>query len=215
MIYSVLAGGKSTRMGENKSFLMFGEKYILEMLLERFRPEQVYLSSADGGVGKKLIHLDWRPVEIADCVAYAGPAGAVYSLLKKLGEPVFVVATDMPFADVRLSRILVALGQEQADGMPDMIVLERLDGRREMLFGYYGLGCLEPLEQMILEKNYRLRDLCAKVSCAVVGEAQVACAYGPGYTDVLLNMNTPKDYKTALAMAGINYLSCDCPKFTD
>ena len=216
MIYGVLAGGKSSRMGMDKSFLTFGEKFVLEVLLERFGKETVYLSSARGDVGQKLKHLLELPEEIADCVAEAGPAGGIYSLLETLREGVFVVATDMPFADVRLARCIMALGQapEQAAApAPDMIVLERAGGRREMLFGYYGAGCLKPLKEMISEKNYRLRNLCDRVNCRVVTQEQVLCAYGPGCERVLFNMNTPKDYEIALKIAGRYGSSCDCPKW--
>lgn len=244
MIYGVLAGGKSSRMGTDKSFLTFGGKFVLEFLLERFGKEKVYLSSARGDVGQRLKHLLELPEEIADRVADAGPAGGIYSLLETLGEGVFVVATDMPFADVRLARCIMALGQEpeqaavrcimapgqapeqaearcimalgqepgQAAPAPDMIVLEHAGGRREMLFGYYGVGCLKPLKEMLSEKNYRLRNLCDRVNCRVVTQEQAACAYGPGCERALFNMNTPGDYEIALKMAGQYGSSCDCPK---
>lgn len=247
MIYGVLAGGRSRRMGCDKAFLQFDGKYVLELLLERFgqagrfavgpgfegggrrlspgksacgpdgRPRPVAsgvcLSSARGDVGQRLIHLPEPPQEIADVVPDAGPAGGIYSLLKALQEDIFVVATDMPFADVRLARCLMALGGVADAGAvpPQLVVLEREDGRREMLFGYYGLGCLCALEDMLREGDYRLRNLSERVDCAVVTQDQVMAAYGPGCEKALFNMNTPKDYEAALAMMADERPSCDCP----
>ena len=191
----------------------------------------VCLSSARGDVGQRLIHLPEPPQEIADVVPDAGPAGGIYSLLKALQEDIFVVATDMPFAAVRLARCLMALGGVADAGgaparrsggsgtpsgpaiavPPQLVVLEREDGRREMLFGYYGLGCLGALEDMLREGDYRLRNLSERVDCAVVTQAQVMAAYGPGCEKALFNMNTPKDYEAALALMSDERPSCDCP----
>ena len=197
MVYCVLAGGKSRRMGCDKAFLQFGDKFALELLLERFYTsgERVCLSSAAGDIGERLIHMERRPEEIGDCIADIGPAGGIYSLLKVLKDDIFVVATDMPFADVRFARCLKNLG-----GQRDLIVMERENGMREMLFAYYGQSCLKPLESMIHEGDYRLQNLAARVGCAAIPQSVAAKAYGAGWERTLFNMNTPEDYKIAQGM---------------
>ncbi len=82
----------------------------------------------------------------------------------------------------------------------DMVVLERKDGRREMLFAYYGPGCLKPLEALIKAGDYRLQSLIPKVNCKLIGEAQLEQCYGGGCGRALFNMNTPGDYQRALQL---------------
>lgn len=210
MYYCILAGGKSRRMGENKAFLTFGDKYILELLLSRFSSGEakVCLSSADGTTGERLIHLNEKPMEVKDRVCQAGPAGGIYSLLKVLEQDIFVTATDMPFADVRLAHCLMELGGVGKDNGPDMVILQREDGRHEMLFGYYGLNCVKPLESMLASGNYKLRNLTEKVRCAFISEKEISEAYGPCCSRALFNMNTPQDYAAALEIFNT---SCECP----
>lgn len=210
MDYCILAGGLSRRMGRDKAFLTLGDKYILEILIERFTcaGEKVYLSSARGDVGQRLIHLENKPEEVKDRVVQAGPAGGIYSLLSALDKDIFVIAADMPFADVGLARRLLDLGGAGRDDRPDMIILKRRDGRGEMLFGYYGINCLRPLENMLAEKNYKLLNLAQKVRCVYISEDQMIEACGPDCSRGLFNMNTPDDYRKALE---IFEASCECP----
>lgn len=210
MYYCILAGGKSRRMGKNKAFLTLGDKYILELLLSRFSScgANVCLSSADGKVGERLIHLNEKPQEVKDCVSQAGPAGGIYSLLKVLKQDIFVTATDMPFADVRLAQYLMELGGVGKNNGPDMVILQRADGRAEMLFGYYGLKCMKPLEFMLASGDYKLRNLTEKVRCVFISEKEICGVYGASCSRALFNMNTPQDYAVAL---DIFNTSCECP----
>ena len=113
MYYCILTGGRSRRMGQDKAFLELGGKYIVEVLINRFMGEgrKLCLSSSDGDVAGKLTHLRSRPREVADIIREAGPIGGIYSLLKVLGEDIFVMATDMPFADVRLAHLIIAAAE--------------------------------------------------------------------------------------------------------
>lgn len=251
MYYCVLTGGKSRRMGQDKAFLDMGGRYVVEVLIERFMGEgrKLCLSSADGDVAARLIHLSenmthlpGEPMslqnkmtyrsggltEVADIVQGAGPMGGIYSLLKVLGEDVFVMATDMPFADVRLAELIIAAacgemktcsqdsgmvdlgiaatGDERISpvqgggrsGPADLCLLEREDGRLEPLFGFYSLACLKPMEAMLAQGNYRLSSLADCVHVRRIPETALAKAYGTGWERALFNMNTPEDYVRAM-----------------
>ncbi len=230
MYYCVLTGGKSRRMGQDKAFLNMGGRYVVEVLIERFMGEgrKLCLSSADGDLSARLIHLPdnmthlpGEPMhlqnkmtyrsggltEVADIVRGAGPMGGIYSLLKVLGEDVFVMATDMPFADVRLAELIIAAASgemktcSQDSGRPgpaDLCLLEWESGRLEPLFGFYSLACLKPMEAMLAQGNYRLSSLADRVHVRRIPETALAKAYGAGWERALFNMNTPEDYVRAM-----------------
>ena len=222
MYYCILTGGRSRRMGQDKAFLELGGKYIVEVLINRFMGEgrKLCLSSSDGDVAGKLTHLRSRPREVADIIREAGPIGGIYSLLKVLGEDIFVMATDMPFVDVRLARLIIAAAESPlyagaasgtagkqlcngaAAGMADLCLLERNNGWLEPLFGFYSQSCLGSIEKMIAQGNYRLAALADYVRVRRIPETDLAKAYGDGWERVLFNMNTPEDYTRAIQIYG-------------
>lgn len=198
MYYCILTGGKSRRMGADKALLKFGDKFLVELLAERFLAAgNVCISSADGRLWQDLpgrsMCLGGNIREVGDLISDIGPLGGIYSLLEVLRTDIFVMATDMPFADVRLADLIVDAGKGEK-----LCLLERADGRLEPLFGYYSAACLGPVKQMIAQHHYRLSDLAGRVASRTIRENELADLYGSGCGEVLFNMNTPVDYEEAL-----------------
>lgn len=198
MYYCILTGGKSRRMGTDKALLKFGDKFLVELLAGRFAEEggQVCISSADGRLWQNLPGqrtCGGHVREIGDLIHDIGPLGGIYALLEVLRTDIFVMATDMPFADVRLANLIVEAGRDV-----DLCLLERADGRLEPLFGYYAAACLGPVKQMIDDHDYRLSNLTARVTSRTIKETGLADLYGTGCGQALFNMNTPADYEKAL-----------------
>lgn len=203
MYYCILTGGKSRRMGKDKALLRFGDKFLVELLAERFMEAgDICISSADGRLWQSLpgqrTGRDGGVREVGDMIPDLGPAGGIYSLLETLRTDIFVMATDMPFADVRLADLIVDAGKSV-----DLCLLGRSDGHLEPLFGYYAASCLGPLKQMIDEHDYRLSNLAARVTSRTIGETELSALYGDGCARALFNMNTPADYEDALKFYSI------------
>jgi molybdenum cofactor guanylyltransferase len=109
MFYAaVLAGGKSSRMGQDKSGLVLGGQTLLERavtLLEEADAELVLI----GGGGKGRNH-------VPDLLPHCGPPGGLYSLLDYIrqhygldGSPLLLIPVDMPLLTVpTLQRLLAA-----------------------------------------------------------------------------------------------------------
>ena len=91
----VLAGGKSSRMGENKALLTFEGEPLLARIgncLEDLGHE-VYIA------GEKAEY-DVSPYpQIADIYPNKGPLGGIYSALVHLKEDILVCPCDMPLLD--------------------------------------------------------------------------------------------------------------------
>src|SRR3989338_7407536 len=98
----ILAGGRSTRMGEDKSFLEVSGKTLLENAVDSLSP-----------ICKKLLIITNTPLPChrygiethADIIKERGPLGGIYTGLIFSGERYnFVVACDMPFIDRNLAQ---------------------------------------------------------------------------------------------------------------
>jgi molybdenum cofactor guanylyltransferase len=95
MLYAaVLAGGRSSRMGQDKSQLLLHGQTLLERAILLLRGIGADVLLVSGGHGH-----DHVPDLLPEC----GPAGAVYSLLDRIrerhgldGSPLLLIPVDMP-----------------------------------------------------------------------------------------------------------------------
>ena len=132
---ALLAGGRSTRMGEDKAFLSFGEppiplwKHQL-LTLGQLKPDQLLLSqNADQDFGSPEgvgMVVDDR----GDC----GPLGGLASCLRRATSPrVLVLAVDLPYMTVDFLETLLAA--------PGGVVLQdSTRGRYEPVVAAFGRG---------------------------------------------------------------------------
>ncbi len=101
----ILIGGRSKRMGQDKSLLDYHGKpqwQYLVTLLEK-HVEKVYISIRDKKQDIKY------PDTITDEIAGLGPFGAIFTALKMYPDKAFLVlATDLPFVDEKLIEKLVS-----------------------------------------------------------------------------------------------------------
>lgn len=104
---AVLAGGKSSRMGQDKALLQVEGASLLQRavtLLQATGAEQVFVSGRPQ-----------HPLGVADRLPYCGPPGAVLSLLGWLDEhaqldgmPLLLIPVDMPLLTLTTLRQLLA-----------------------------------------------------------------------------------------------------------
>ena len=107
MCYSILlAGGLSSRMGEDKAELQFEGKSLLQCginLLETIDSELTLVSGRQG-----------FPNSVIDIIPYLGPLGALYSCLDYLlkheklnNSPLLIVPVDMPLLNQDILTVLL------------------------------------------------------------------------------------------------------------
>lgn len=88
----VLAGGRSSRMGQNKALLDYHGRPLIEHMQDQLQ---------QCGVGQVFISGDLDGYEcLPDRIAYAGPAAAIRDLHKQLSKDwqgLLIIPVDMPF----------------------------------------------------------------------------------------------------------------------
>jgi molybdopterin-guanine dinucleotide biosynthesis protein A len=174
----IMAGGKSMRMGQDKSMLLVnGEpviKHIFEQLCSHFN--QVLISSDD------ISGYSFLGVEVVgDEVTGKGPLMGIASALKaSVNQVNFVIACDIPEVDISFVRQMV----RESKGF-DAVVPQTRPSQYEPLFAVYNKSALAAIDKAIALENYRiiapLKD--CKVNYINLASGQQ-----------LKNLNTRKDY---------------------
>lgn len=187
----ILTGGKSKRMGSDKSSLPFGNCSVLEHIIKKFSShfDKIYISTAYSGWINKFDIDDKKIKEVPDVIPGMGPLGGLYSVLKVIeSEVVYVTAVDMPFADpIRLLELKV----NSAESVDYRII--KSNGRIQPLFGWYSVNCIMTAEQMLLKNECKMMRFLELLSGSTVDIEESR------YSDnEFLNMNDRESYYKAL-----------------
>ena len=168
----VLAGGKSSRMGTDKTKLDYGGETLLERVFRRFSGQYDTFISARGDVGIPGARV------IVDIIPGLGPISGLHAALQEF-ESVFLVATDMPFADPAAAQLVIAHGQGA------IACAGAIGGKPEPLFAYYTRNILPELEKAIEAGDNSLHRLLERVGARMLEVPP----------EILDNINRPEDYE--------------------
>jgi molybdopterin-guanine dinucleotide biosynthesis protein A len=193
----VLAGGRSTRMGEPKALLDWFGTPLLAHVCERLRPAldgPIVVAAASDQTLPALP----RDVEVVrDERGDRGPLEGLAAALRTLAgraDAAYVSATDVPL----LVPAVVELARSALDGGFDAAV-PRLGERMYPLTAAYRLSVLPIAERLLAEERLRALDLVESIAVRWLSE-QALRAVDPEL-DSFRNVNTPADYEDALALA--------------
>jgi molybdenum cofactor guanylyltransferase len=184
----ILAGGKSSRMGQAKALLVFDQEPLIAHIaraLKRMFAEIVVVAAPE----QELPALPARIVR--DEVAYQGPVGGIYYGLRAAGgEFSFVTSCDAPF----LSTALIAYLTAQISGYD--VVVPFWEERYQPLHAVYRGSVLPLLKEQLERGELRPVYLFDKVRTRKVDQDEIKTLDPDGLS--FLNVNTPQDYQAAL-----------------
>ena len=149
----VLAGGRGTRLGQDKASFILGGRSMLDRVVDALgrAVDQVIVAKAHGQELPR-VPMDVRVVE--DVRPGLGPVGGLHAALSSTdGDRAVVVGCDMPFLDPSLLTWLLALDD------PRDAVAPMLDGRTQTLHAVYRRACLPALKTLLELGRPSLRDL--------------------------------------------------------
>ncbi|WP_319560657.1 molybdenum cofactor guanylyltransferase [Marispirochaeta sp.] len=179
----ILAGGSSSRMGQDKARLKIGDTSLLQQIISRMadRFEEIIISvpaSAEFRIpGVRTV---------CDIFPGAGPLGGIHAGLKATGGAVFVTACDMPFFDTALAAHVLS----RTDAFD--AVVPKNGGFTEPLFGVYLQSALPKMEEYLRSDNRSVNRFLSLVNTHYVPESEVRRFADPAR--VFFNVNTPRDY---------------------
>lgn len=177
----IIAGGKSTRMGQDKAFVSYNGKCLIEYaikLLSLFC-KTVTISANDFD---KYAQFD-LPI-VADSIKDIGPIGGLYSALSvSADETNIVIPVDMPLITKDLISYL--LSNHQAGH----ITTPFHNGLLEPLCAIYPTSAVFTIKSMISQENYKLYNLLDRHPTNKVDVTHLL----KHHPEMLSNFNRPSD----------------------
>ena len=205
----VQAGGRSSRMGEDKALKIFLGRPLIQRVIERLAPiaDEIIVTTnrpADYGFLNLRLFSDIKPDR--------GALGGLYTAIASATHPIVaVVACDMPFASPGLieamSRLLVD-AEREAD-----VVIARVASQEERA-GKSGEGyeplhavyrrdtCLPAIEAAIDADQWKVIAWFAQVKVRVLTPEELKASDPDGLA--FWNVNTPEEFTKAEEIANKN-----------
>jgi len=147
----ILAGGGSSRMGQDKTMLPIAGKPMIKHIYEQLRP---YFAQTLVSSNNAAAHDFLGATVVADDVAGRGPMMGVVSALRASANDVnFVIACDMPEIDTALMRAILRLA-----GDYDAVVPRVGADLYEPLFAVYKKSALPAMEELLRSGNNKIID---------------------------------------------------------
>jgi molybdopterin-guanine dinucleotide biosynthesis protein A len=174
----ILAGGKSSRMGKDKSLLPFGGfDTLCEYQYQKYKKifNEVFIST-------KSDKFSFKANFIYDESEIFAPIVAISKILEKF-ESFFLVGVDIPFLK---SDDIIGIVKKN----DDVVVAKSALGIEPMI-GKYSRGIKDKINRAIEEENFRLQDLLKEAKTYFIDDL-----------DSLLNLNRPSDYEKARKLYG-------------
>lgn len=180
----ILAGGKSSRMGDDKALLKFGEASLLEhlawILAPLFKEVLILVDEKE-----KLKHLSLGEAKVyQDFIKHQGPLGGIYTGLLYAQYPAACVLTcDMPLIDEQTLCALVGFWEEEYD----LVSLEEPEGNYHPFPAVYGRPSRHLMRFLLNRGENSMRRFleCATVKPLTLQEERIR---------VMTNMNFIEDY---------------------
>ncbi len=181
----ILAGGKSSRMGQEKGLIQVHDRHLIEYVIGHLKNcvEHIYICTGNPDYGKFGYEL------IPDFIPDAGPSAAIAAALFHTKKTkIFVMSCDTPFVDERIIRQLISLSDKSE------ITLPLVQNYPEPLCGVYAKSCAERWKQMLEQNVRKLQSFIGQFNYQFIDAIEDLKADEISF----MNINTPE----MLALAG-------------
>ncbi len=211
----ILAGGKSSRMGEDKAFIDLGGQTLLDRALAamamacdtitivgdsakfaKYESAQLNSTKHDSIKHDSTKHdsTKYRP-SIADIFPGCGPLGGIHAaLVHSSAESNLILAVDMPFVSSELLRFLWATAENSNNNNNNndaLVTVPRVGKRLQPLCAVYRREFSSPAEEALRVGKYKIDAVFAGVPIRVIEESELRAAEFS--EKCFFNVNTPQD----------------------
>ncbi len=176
----VLAGGRSSRMGQDKALLRLDGETLAACAVRKLREVCAEVAIAGGSEGLQGL----API-VTDEIPRCGPLGGIVAALAQSSyEWNLFLGVDMPFVPQEVLRMLLSTA-----GGPRRVVLAEAEGRLQPLCGVYSRNALPVLRGELEAGRLKVKDAVAAVG--EVGRVEFP------RLDWFRNLNTPEEFRAA------------------
>ncbi len=190
MLYGiVLAGGKSSRLGQDKARLRFKGQDLLQRsvaLLQKICPSTWVVGRDASAHG---LDVSW----MLDDIPGIGPMGGIITALRRLNASCLVISCDLPFLTDKMLARLVDARNRIGYRKPMTVFWDEASGFIESLVAVYESWSLELLESSFKKGCYQL-------SRAIGPAFRCHVPYSEAEKKYFVNINYPEDIKLLRGM---------------
>jgi molybdopterin-guanine dinucleotide biosynthesis protein A len=189
---AILAGGQSSRMGENKAFVTVGGVPIIERVIAQVRPLVSELTIITN-TPDRYEHLG-LPLH-RDILPGKASLGGLYTAIETAAaDYTLVVSCDQPFLNPDLLRYLNSLRQGY-----DVIVPLNRDDYPQSMHAIYGKACAVPIRQRLEADRLKVIGFFPDVKVREVRSEEIDRYDSQRWS--FINVNTPEDLDRARELA--------------
>lgn len=183
----VLAGGKSTRMGQDKALLEFGGSTLLQRALDIAASVSKHVAI----VGDPTKFAAFAPV-VPDIYSNHGPLGGIHTALSNsTAELNLILAVDLPFVDSRFLDYLIS----RADESSAVVTVPCVAGRYQPLCAIYRKAFAALAEQALAARENKIDTLFSQVPLCMISDEELSQT---GWNAAMFrNLNTPEEWEQA------------------
>ena len=183
---AILAGGRSSRMGTDKSLLSLDGRPIFEHILERLAPLNAPIFIIANNSEK---YGRYALPTFPDVIPDQGSLGGLYSAIyNSRSDYTLCVACDMPFLNVKLLAHQISLCGD------DDLIVPRIGGVAQPFHAVYTKTCLSTIDTHLMQGRLQASGFYATLNVRWLEEAEV-CEFDPQRLS-FVNVNTPEDYQS-------------------
>ncbi|MCZ7538789.1 MAG: molybdenum cofactor guanylyltransferase [Anaerolineae bacterium] len=189
---AIVAGGRSSRMGRDKSFVLLRGKPMIEHVVARVSalPAESMLLIANRPDDYAYLGLPTYPDVFPD----KGSLGGIFSAVHHSpSEHTLVVGCDMPYLSDALLRYMASLLGERAD--PYDVIVPVHDNHPQGLHAIYRKTCLAPIRADLEADRLKVIGFFGAVSVRYIQPAEYR-DLDPGGRS-FQNINTPEELERA------------------
>ncbi|MDQ6975102.1 MAG: molybdenum cofactor guanylyltransferase [Mariprofundaceae bacterium] len=186
----ILAGGASTRMGQDKALLRFGEEPLLHRAVRQMKAcfATQIISVREH---KTLSHAS---LQVHDVGKAHGPMTGIATAMNTMTTAwSFVLACDMPFISLSLIRAMAKYRQQQDTIIPMGY------GVMQPLFGFYAKDCLPTLQAHLKAGQYSIKKMVKELNTTIIDES--TCRHHDPKLLSFFDLDTAEDVARALLLA--------------
>lgn len=204
----VLAGGESRRLDTDKAFLRVGDRFLIELVLEKVSQlsgEVMVITNSPQRYRRLGVKL------VSDIYPGRGSLGGIYSGLRAASHShSLIVACDMPFLNLDLLRHMALLAPGYDVVIPHLPGDDSIEVRLDIadrdvtakeihlhpLHAIYAKGCIQHIEMLLKGDDLRIISFFPKVQVRYVKREEIDL-FDPAHLS-FFNINTQADLKRAL-----------------
>ena len=153
----ILAGGKSSRMGQDKALLEYEGKYFIEKIAAELSCfDEKIIARGNNSSLTGITDSSWRV--IPDIYPEHGPMGGMHAALKECeSDAMFVVTCDMPLITGELvKQICDTMKESVQNQVNDAVIVVTSEGKYHPLCGIYKKELYKIMEEYLKEDNNRM-----------------------------------------------------------